>query len=254
MNNSFQFEICIDSVQSAINAQLGGAHRVELCDNLLEGGTTPSLGMIKQVKKHAPNVKVFVIIRPRGGDFLYSDLEKEVMIEDILAAKEMGADGIVSGALIKDGSIDIEFTKKMIEACGNLPFTFHRAFDMCSDSKKALEQLIKLGAKRILTSGLQQNAEKGIQTLQELVHLANDRIIIMPGAGINPDNIRKIAESSGAKEFHFSARRMEVSKMEYFNDSINMGGIESIPEYSLFYSNIDVIKQTIKSLDDFSIN
>ncbi|TAJ12753.1 copper homeostasis protein CutC [Marinilabiliaceae bacterium JC017] len=240
------FEICIDSVQSAINAQLGGAQRVELCDNLFEGGTTPSAGMIKQVRK-AIDIQLFVIIRPRGGDFLVSPDELEVMLEDIRIAKDLGADGIVSGALTADGNIDLETTDKLIKAANPLPFTFHRAFDMCKDAFLALEQLINLGVTRILTSGQQPNALSGADTIKELINKAADKIIIMPGAGINPDNIKSLIEKTGSKEYHFSGRKQFSSGMIYKNTMINMGGIPGIPEYSLFYSDVNIIKSVIRN-------
>ncbi len=250
MNKNYRFEICIDSVQSAINAADAGAHRVELCDNLFEGGTTPSAGMIRTVKRNA-DIKVFVIIRPRGGDFLYSNLELEVMLDDICMAKDLGADGIVSGALTEEGEIDLEITEKLIQQCGDLPFTFHRAFDMCRDPFNALNQLIDLGATRILTSGLKQTAEEGLDTLQQLVTKASNNIIIMPGSGIRPNNIALIAEKSRAHEFHFSGRKIFPSKMKFKNDSLNMGGVEGIPEYSLFYSDKETIREAIRNAPKF---
>lgn len=247
MNNNYRFEICIDSVQSAINAAEAGAHRVELCDNLFEGGTTPSAGMIRTVKNNAA-IKVFVIIRPRGGDFLYSSHEADVMLEDIRIAKDLGADGIVSGALTKEGEIDLIITEKLIKQSGDLPFTFHRAFDMCKDPIKAMNQLIDLGASRILTSGLKQTAEEGLDNLQHLVEKASNRIIIMPGSGIKPNNIALIATKSKAQEFHFSGRKTFPSKMIYKNDTINMGGIEGVPEFSLFYSDKETIHKAIRNV------
>jgi len=246
--NKYKFEICIDSVQSAINAQEAGANRVELCDNLFEGGTTPSAGMIKQVKSKAPQVLLFVIIRPRGGDFLYTKEELNVMIADIEIAKSLGADGIVSGALTAEGNIDIQATKQLIQASGNLPFTFHRAFDMCKNPEEALEQLISLGTKRILTSGMKQTADLGQETIAKLVKQANDRVTILVGSGIKPNNIANIAQSTLANEFHFSARKENNSPMKYKNEDINMGGVAGLPEFSLFYSDINVIKETIMAI------
>lgn len=247
MSKDYRFEICIDSVQSAINAAEAGAHRVELCDNLFEGGTTPSAGMISRVKKYA-DIKVFVIIRPRGGDFLYSAHEVDVMMEDIKIARDLGADGIVSGALTKDGEIDIHTTEKLIKQSGDLPFTFHRAFDMCQNPFQSMDQLIQLGATRILTSGLKQTAEQGQDLIKELIEKAADKIIIMPGSGIKPNNIGLIANKTGAKEFHFSGRKSFPSEMKYKNESIHMGGIEGVPEFSLFYSDKATISETIHQL------
>ncbi len=249
-NKKYKFEVCIDSVQSAINAQNAGADRVELCDNLFEGGTTPSAGMIQQVKKMAPQVLLFVIIRPRGGDFLYTKEEVEVMLADIEIAKSLGADGIVSGALTQDGNIDIKTTEQLIKACGQLPFTFHRAFDMCRNPELALEQLITIGVKRILTSGLKQTAEIGAKTIAKLVKQAKNRVTILVGSGIKPNNIANIAQLTLANEFHFSGRKESNSQMTYKNKAINMGGIPGLPEFSIFHSDLNTIKETIKAIDN----
>ncbi|WP_439183489.1 copper homeostasis protein CutC [Carboxylicivirga taeanensis] len=248
MTKNYSFEICIDSVQSALNAQEAGAQRVELCDNLFEGGTTPSAGMIMEVKKMAPNIQVFVIIRPRGGDFVYSSEEINVMLNDIRMAKQLGADGIVSGCLLTNGDIDVPNTQKLIDASGELPFTFHRAFDMCNAPEKALEELISLGATRVLTSGMQQTAPLGIDCLSELIKQANGRITILVGSGVKPDNIAELAAKTGAKEFHFSARKEFPSPMTYKNDNINMGGVSGIPEFSRFYSDLETIKKTMNAI------
>ena len=250
MNRKYKFEVCIDSVQSAINAQNAGADRVELCDNLFEGGTTPSAGMIKQVKLRAPEILLFVIIRPRGGDFLYTKEEVDVMLADIETAKSLGADGIVSGALTQDGHIDLETTQRLIKACAELPFTFHRAFDMCKNPELALEQLIKLKVKRVLTSGLKQTADIGIETIAKLVKQAGDRVTILVGSGIKPNNIVNIAQITLADEFHFSARKESESQMAYKNQDINMGGLFGIPEFSLFHSDLNIIKKTIMAIAD----
>ena len=208
------FEIAIESLQSARIAEKAGAKRVELCAALSEGGITPSYGMIKSVCEKS-NLDVFVIIRPRGGDFLYSDDEFEIMCQDIVAAKELGADGIVSGALTTDGAIDIKKTRKMLELCHPLPFTFHRAFDRCNEPFVALEQLIELGVTRILSSGQVPSTEHGKELLGKLVQQANGRIIIMPGAGVNSNNIASIVAKTGASEFHLSGKHPITSKMEY---------------------------------------
>ncbi len=245
-----KFEICVDSVQSALNAEMSGADRIELCDNLNEGGTTPSFGMIKRIKSLTKTIKTFVIIRPRGGDFLYSDDEIGIMLEDINQALHMGVDGIVSGALTEEGDIDIKSTKKLIQASKELPFTFHRAFDMCKSPFDSLEQLIDLGVTRILTSGMKQNAELGIQNISKMIDQAKDRIIIMPGSGISPDNIVKIAKESKANEFHFSARRPFVSKMNFINTEISLNGSTNKSDYNLFISDPVIIKQIISKIEN----
>ena len=219
---SLLFEIAIESLQSAVNAQRAGAKRVELCAALSEGGLTPSLGMIKSVCTNT-DLDVFVIIRPRGGDFLYSDEEFNIICDDIIAAKENGANGIVSGALLANGEIDIVKTRTMVELSSPLPFTFHRAFDRCKDPFWALEQLIDIGVARILSSGQVPSAEDGTKLLGQLVKQANDRIIIMPGAGVKSNNIENIVAKTGAYEFHLSGKRNIASKMEYVRGEMDNG-------------------------------
>ena len=219
---SLLFEIAIESLQSAIIAEKAGAKRVELCAALSEGGITPSYGMIKSLCDKS-NLDVFVIIRPRGGDFLYTDEEFEIMCQDIITAKDLGADGIVSGVLTADGAIDMERTKKMLELSHPLPFTFHRAFDRCNDPFVALEQLIELGVTRILSSGQIPSAEHGAELLGKLVKQADGRIIIMPGAGVNSKNITEIVAKTGASEFHLSGKRPIASKMEYVRAEMDNG-------------------------------
>ena len=181
--NIIKIENCANSVESALKAQEGGAYRVELCAGIPEGGTTPSYGEIKCARKLLKVTKLNVIIRPRGGDFLYSELEQEIMIEDIKIARECGADGVVFGCLTAQGDVDMPLMKRLMQEVGDMSVTFHRAFDVCRDPKKALEDIISLDIDRILTSGQEENAEKGIPLLKELVKQAGDRIIIMPGCG-----------------------------------------------------------------------
>lgn len=206
MSRKSKIEICANSVESAVKAQEGGAYRVELCAGIPEGGTTPPFGDMRMARQLLQQTKLHVIIRPRGGDFLYSPLEQEIMLHDIKVARQLGADGVVFGCLTAEGDVDMDAMKKLMNAVGDMNVTFHRAFDMCKDPKKALEQIIELGCTRILTSGQEANAVKGIPLLKELVEQADGRIIIMPGCGVNPNNIRQIAEETGASEFHFSGR------------------------------------------------
>lgn len=216
------FEICANSVESCIAAQEGGAHRVELCAGIPEGGTTPSYGMIRQARKSI-SIGLNVIIRPRGGDFLYSSSELQEMESDILMAKELGADGLVFGCLNPDGSVDMEAMKMLMRAAGDTPVTFHRAFDHTSEPLKALEDIISLGCTRILTSGCRPTAHEGVEMLARLVNEAGDRIIIMPGCGIREENIAETARLSGAREFHFSARESVESCMIFRNPDVAMG-------------------------------
>ena len=201
----YRFEICANSVASCIAAQEGGADRVELCAGIPEGGTTPSYGMIRSARASI-NIGLNVIIRPRGGDFLYSEEEIQEMIYDIHAAKELGADGLVFGCLTPEGEVDIPVMRRLMEAAGRTPVTFHRAFDHTRDPFKALEDIISLGCVRILTSGCQPTAYEGAPVIARLIIAADDRIIIMPGCGITEYNIREISGMTNAKEYHFSAR------------------------------------------------
>jgi len=196
-------EICASNYKSAINAQTAGAHRIELCTELAVGGLTPSYGLLKQVLK-VLTIPVFVLIRPRSGNFTYSDTEFEIMKQDIQLCKELGCSGIVSGVLNKNNTIDVERTKQLIELSKPLPFTFHRAFDWTPNPLDALEQLIDLGAKRVLTSGQEPSAEKGIELLKQLNTKAKDRITILPGGGINIEN-SKMLKDIGFTELHASA-------------------------------------------------
>ena len=218
----YKFEICANSVASCKAAQEGGADRVELCAGIPEGGTTPSYGMIATARKNI-TIGLNVIIRPRGGDFLYSEDEIQEMIEDIRMAKNLGVDGLVFGCLRPDGSVDMEVMKRLMDAAGDTPVTFHRAFDHCSDPYQALEDIISCGCCRILTSGCRPTALEGAELLSDLVKRAGDRIIIMPGCGVKEGNIAEIARLSGAREFHFSARESVESGMIFRNPQVAMG-------------------------------
>ena len=211
-----QLEICVGSWQSALAAQLGGADRIELCDNLAEGGTTPSFGMLVQCKKLL-KIPFFPIIRPRGGDFIISKDEFEIMKEDVLCCREIGCEGIVIGILRKDGSIDADRSSELIALAGAMQITFHRAFDRCNDLKRGLEDIIELGCHRVLTSGGKEYAYEGIERLKSLVIQAGSRITIMPGSGINELNLLEIAQETSAHEFHSTAKKL----MQYEIDPIN---------------------------------
>lgn len=226
-----RIEICANSAESALRAQEGGAYRVELCAGIPEGGTTPSYGEIVAARKGLTTTKLHVIIRPRGGDFLYSKSELEIMLHDVKLCREIGVDGVVFGCLTADGEVDVEAMRPLMEAAGNMNVTFHRAFDMCKDPMRALEQIIGLGCTRILTSGQEPTAEAGIPLLKELVARGGQRIIIMPGCGVRPANIRRIADETGAREFHFSGRKRVESGMIYRNPRVSMGGTVKIEEY-----------------------
>jgi len=240
-------EVCVDSMASTLAAQEGGAHRIELCASLLEGGITPSIATIELARKHL-TIDINVMIRPRGGDFLYSDIEFAVMQRDIEAAKSLGANGVVIGLLTADGTIDIERTKALIDLARPMSVTVHRAFDMVADPRTALEELIVLGVDRVLTSGLEPTATDGIALITTLVKQAAGRIIVMPGSGINEHNIAQIAHQTGATELHMSGRSLQESQMRYRNNRISLGGGAQSPEYSLQVTSADRIRASLDAL------
>ena len=222
MNDTYQLEICANSVLSAVIAQEGGADRVELCQNLDVGGTTPSLGQV-WLARAGLSIGVHVLIRPRGGDFLYSDLEFLEMKSDIMFCREAKCDGVVIGMLLADGRVDTVRMAELIELARPMQVTFHRAFDRCRDPFEALEAIIDLGCDRLLTSGMKNTAAEGAETIAQLVKQANGRIEVMPGAGINEENILQIAAATGASSFHTSAKVEVGSAMNY--DGGGVGGM-----------------------------
>jgi len=244
-------EVCATSLQSALNAQKGGAKRVELCDNLYEGGTTPGPGTLHLARKKL-HIKLHVLIRPRGGDFLYSDLEFEIIKQDIEFCKEIGCDGVVIGFLNADGTIDIEKTVEAIKLARPMSVTFHRAFDMTRDPLESLDQLMLLGADRLLTSGQKNKAPDGKELIGELVKKAGEKIIIMPGSGINEENILMMHEFTGAKEFHLTGQIQVESKMKYRKESIFLGGLKEIPEYSIAETEVDRIRRVTNIINEIS--
>ena len=216
---STKLEIAVFSVEAAITALKAGAHRIEFCENPQEGGTTPSYGSLSTLIT-LTSKPVFPIIRPRGGDFLYTKNEFNAMRLDVLMAKKLDYPGIVIGLLNQDGSIDVERTKRLVDLASPMEVSFHRAFDRCIDPFKALEDIITTGCKRILTSGQVPNAVDAQAFLKKLIEQAGDRIIIMPGSGVRSNNIKEIMQATGAKEMHSSARKMQASQMHYFKSTM----------------------------------
>jgi len=238
-------EVCANSVSSALAAQKGGAIRVELCDNLKEGGTTPSPGQIIMARKFL-YIKLYVLIRPRSGDFLYNDIEFEAMQADIRYCIEAGCDGIVIGILKDDGTIDKERNLELVRMAKQfgLGVTFHRAFDVCADQYQALEDIIELGCERILTSGGKSTAMEGSAMLAHLVEKAAGRISIMAGAGVNDHNAADLVHYTGVQEIHASARGIMHSQMQFKNDHIAMGEVMH-EEYSFDQTDAEVVKKII---------
>jgi copper homeostasis protein len=243
-------EVCANSVTSAIAAQEGGASRVELCENLNEGGTTPSYGQLILARKHL-HIKLYVLIRPRRGDFLYSDLEFEIMQADIRASIEAGCDGVVIGMLKADGNIDVKRCTELVRLARQwgLGVTFHRAFDMCADQFKALEEIIEMGCERILTSGGKSTAMEGATVIGHLVEKAAGRITIMPGSGITETNVADLVRFTGVTEVHSSARIKVAGGMQYQNDHILLNnGLTD--EYSIDLTSVERVKEIIKRANE----
>jgi copper homeostasis protein len=239
-------EVCIDSVESAIAAERGGAKRVELCSDLLEGGITPGAGLIASVRGHI-SIDLFVMIRPRGGDFYYTDLEFDVMREEIAHARQLGSDGIVLGLLDQHGRVDVPRTRQLIELAKPLPVTFHRAVDMSPDLLVALEDIVATGASRILTSGGASSAPLGAAEIARMIQAARGRIAIMPGSGITPENIAALAEATGATEFHSSARTAFPSPVQFRKPGMAMGEIRH-REYRRFIVREETVRSLLQAL------
>lgn len=234
-------EICAASVASCIAAQEGGADRIELCDNLLEGGTTPGYATILTAREKV-RIALYPIIRPRGGDFLYDDTEFEIMKKDILLCKQAGCDGVVIGLLTAEGKVDKDRTRILVELAWPMGVTFHRAFDMTTDAFEALEDVIETGCERILTSGQKNTAPEGASLIAELVKKAEGRILIMAGSGVRANNVAELARTSGVTEFHTTAKAYTDSRMIYRNPNVSMGGIPGVPEYGIAVTQAEQVK------------
>ena len=234
-------EVCADSVDAALVAQQGGGARIELCQNLAAGGTTPSFAMIETARRLL-NIDVFVLIRPREGDFLYNDTEFALMQADIHCCGKIGCNGVVIGMLNADGSIDVRRCATLIDIARqyNMQVTFHRAFDRCRDLTEGLEAIIELGCERVLTSGGYSNVQEGTASLSRLVKQARERIIIMPGGGVTTENAAELIKSTNAKEIHGSFRSACPSNMEYYNLQFK----ENIT--TLWRTDLEKVKQVVE--------
>lgn len=236
-----ELEICCDNWVSALTAQKGGAHRIELCSAITEGGLTPSFGLIKQAIKKI-SIPIHILIRPRSGDFLYSDDEIEIMKTDVAFCKKQGAAGVVLGFLTSEGDIDVKLTKKFVDLARPMKVTFHRAFDMCKDPFIALDELKEIGVDYILTSGQASTAEKGSELIKELVDKQGRHLKIMPGSGVRDHNIAELLAYTKASSFHLSARIMDESKMTYRKSSVAMGHETIDKEYQIINHDEDSIR------------
>ena len=243
------FEVCVDSVESAVAAEKGGAARVELCCALLEGGLTPSAGAIALARKSLA-IGLNVIIRPRGGDFLYTAAEHQVMLEDVATAKALGADGVVIGTLTASGEVDVERTRELVERARPMSVTFHRAFDMTRDPFAALEALVGLGIDRVLTSGQEESAMEGLDLLRELVARASDRIVVMVCGNLTERNIARVAKETKAKELHVTGFVDVESAMTFRNPRVYMGGLLRPPEYTRSVTAADRISALLRQVTE----
>jgi copper homeostasis protein len=238
-NGKIGLEVCADSLENALTAQSAGADRIEFCANLPEGGTTPSPTQIRMARKLL-EIKLYVLIRPRGGDFLYTDREFEIMKSDIHFCGETGCDGVVIGVLRSDGTVDVERCRELVQIARQyaMGVTFHRAFDRSKHLFQALEDIIELGCERILTSGGCDTAIEGAETIRQLIEKAGERIIIMPGAGLTPENIGELILKTGLKELHGTFRSRFPSRMQYKNAKLS-----SPDEYDLLLTDTEKIKK-----------
>ena len=244
-------EVCVFSVESCLNAQRASAHRVELCGGFLEGGTTPSAGLIEHVRSLL-HIDLHVMIRPRGGDFLYDDWEFETMKKDIETAQKYGANGVVFGILTQNGKVDLPRTRGLVSLARPMQVTFHRAFDMTPDPLEALEMVIKTGAHAILTSGQRQTAIEGVETIAQLVAAAAGRIKIMAGAGITAQNALQIA-ATGVDSLHLTGKTTRASQMQFRQANVQMATAAPASEYEVVFSDaakIAAIRQLFLPTDD----
>ncbi len=242
MKKELIVEVSVDSVRSALNAEKAGADRIELCQDLLLGGTSPSYGLVKAVM-NSSNIPIAVLIRPRAGDFYYDRYEFDSMLYDIEMLKELGVKEIVTGALEKDGRLDVPKMEKIIQIFGTDGVALHRAFDMCNDLEYNYKLASELGIKRILTSGGKNTALEGLVMLKKLNDMEGAQILA--GCGVNPDNARKFRQA-GINQIHLSAKKRVASAMEYFNPDVAMGDKSGDSEYDIFVSDHDTIKEVIK--------
>ncbi len=242
-----EFEVCANGLASAASAQLGGATRIELCAGMPEGGTTPSAGEIATTRRHV-QIPIHVIIRPRGGDFVYNDLELDAMCYDIRICKHLGVEGVVFGCLTPEGEYDDAANYRLIREAEGMRMTFHRAFDMCREPFETLDRLIEAGFQRVLTSGLANTALEGAEMLAQLHKYAHGRIGIMAGSGVNCDNVLALAKQTGLKQFHASLRKEEPSPMQFRREGLSMGGGGAIDEFARLETSVAEVRRMMDLL------
>ena len=244
---NYILECCVDSVESAINAKSGGASRIELCSNLIIGGTTPDIALVGEIRKHT-DIRIHALIRPRFGDFCYSKYEMEIMKSQIRALKEAGVEGVVIGVLDENGNLDISKMQELLQEASGLSVTLHRAFDMCRDPFQALDEAIQLGINTILTSGQKQSAWEGRELLKELIEKADGRIDIMAGAGIGASVIQKLIPVTGGTSYHMSGKVTLDSQMKYRKADVSMG-LPSLSEYEIWQTSEEAVRAAVEVLE-----
>ena len=243
----FILEVCADSVESVLAAEKGGADRIELCGNVVIGGTTPSESLFREIREHS-DIKIHALIRPRFGDFCYTDYEHELLKKEVRMFRELGADGVVIGTLRPDGSLHTEQMKELIEEAGDMSVTLHRAFDMCKDPFATLEQAKRLGIHTILTSGQKNNCVEGIELLKKLVEQAEGKLDILIAGGVDGNVIPKLYQETGSHTYHMSGKVTLNSEMKYRKEDVSMG-IASMSEYEIWRTSAERIKKAREVLE-----
>ena len=242
-----KLEVCCDSLDSVLSAVRGGASRIELCSALTEGGLTPSVGMVREALRIS-SVPINVLIRPRGGDFLYSPAEWQAMQEDVAAMRDLGVHGVVIGGLLADGRIDEEHTAQLVEQAGSLSVTFHRALDMSSDPEAGIASLCEMGVHRLLTSGMAATALEGVARILQWQQQFGERLILMPGCGVNSTNVAEIVRRTGATEVHASAKQLVQSGMLFRRDDVKMGSANR-DEFARYVTDESEVRKIRAALD-----
>lgn len=244
---SYILEVCADSVQSAVEAQKGGAGRIELCSGLVIGGLSPSPALFKEVRRNT-DLKIRTLLRPRFGDFCYDEYEFRMLKEEVETFRDLGADGVVIGILNPDGSLNTGQMSELVKAAGDMGITLHRAFDVCRDPYEAMEQCIELGIDTILTSGQKSSAWEGRELIADLVKKASGRIEILAGAGIGPEVIDKLLPLTGTKAFHMSGKKVMDSRMEFRREGVPMG-IPGFSEFEIWQTDAEQVRKAVEVLD-----